>query len=256
MDNRLRRFALRLASLPRGDQARELIGASESALSQRLQSYLGCWNGREETVLLEVASPLEAAVSIEEEAAAANEAKRTGRPGLTIYTDGSRMENGATGYAVTWKNGLRWKGHKVHQGWGQKAYDAECAAIARALQEAASMSHTVGTVTIFTDAQAAILRVTSDKPGPGRKHALQARSHIAALRAKEPNARIEIRWCPSHQGIESNEIADERAKLAADEPDAHGVEWFSVTNPDGSITERKLPLPRSLANVKRDLSKW
>ena len=170
MDSRLRRFALRLASLTRGDQARELIGASESALGQRLQSYLGCWNGREETVLLEVASPLEAAVSIEEEAAAANEAKRTGRPGLTIYTDGSRMENGATGYAVTWKNGLRWKGHKVHQGWGQKAYDAECAAIARALQEAASKSHTVGTVTIFTDAQAAISRMTSDEPGPRQKY--------------------------------------------------------------------------------------
>ena len=86
MDNRLRRFALRLASLPGGDQAGELIGASESALGQRLHSYLGCWNGREETVLLEVASPLEAAVTIEKEAAAANEAKRTGRPGLTIST--------------------------------------------------------------------------------------------------------------------------------------------------------------------------
>jgi len=86
------------------------------------------------------------------------------------------MENGATGYAVTWKNGLRWKSHKVHLGWGQEAYDAECAAIARALQEAASRSHTVGTVTIFTDAQAAISRMTSDKPGPGQKYALQARS--------------------------------------------------------------------------------
>ena len=58
LDNRLRRFALRLANLPRGDQVRELIGASDSALGQRLQSHLGCWNGREEAVLLEVASPL------------------------------------------------------------------------------------------------------------------------------------------------------------------------------------------------------
>jgi len=31
-------------------------------------------------------------------------------------------------------------------------------------------------------------------------------------------------WCPSHQGIEGNEVADGWAKLAADEPDAHGVE--------------------------------
>ena len=29
--------------------------------------------------------------------------------------------------------------------------------------------------------------------------------------------------CPSHQGIEGNEVADESANLAADEPDAHGV---------------------------------
>jgi len=55
LDNRLRHFALRLASLPRGDRARELVGAVGSALGQRLQSALGCWNGREETGLLEVA---------------------------------------------------------------------------------------------------------------------------------------------------------------------------------------------------------
>jgi len=27
------------------------------------------------------------------------------RPGLTMFTDGSRLEDGATGYAVVWKNG-------------------------------------------------------------------------------------------------------------------------------------------------------
>jgi len=63
---------------------------------------------------------------------------------------------------------------------------------------------------------------------------------------------------PSANGIEGNEVAGGWAKLAADEPDAHGVEWFSTTNPDGSVSERKFPLPRSLANVKRGFSeqKW
>jgi len=98
-------------------------------------------------------------------------------------------------------------------GWHQEAFDAECAALARALQVAATSTHHVGTVTIFTDAQAAIWRMTSDDPGPGQKYALEARWHIAALRAKEPQARIEIRWCPSHQGIEGNEVADKWAKL-------------------------------------------
>jgi len=156
LDNRLRRFALRLASLPRGDQARKLVGTSDSALGQRLQSALGCWNGREETALLEVASPLGASTTIEEETAGALEARRLGRPGLSILTDGSRLENGATGYAVTWKKGHTWKGHKTHMGWGLEAFDAECAALARALQVAATRSHTIGAVTTFTDAQAAI----------------------------------------------------------------------------------------------------
>jgi len=123
-------------------------------------------------------------------------------------------------------------------GWGQEAYDADCAALARALQVAATRRHTLSTVTVFTDAQVAIARMTSDEPGPGQKYALEAREHIAALRTKEPNVRIEIRWCPSHQGIEGNEIADEWAKLEGDEPDAHGVEWFSIRNTDGSDSER------------------
>ena len=61
-----------------------------------------------------------------------------------------------------------------------------------------------------------------------------------------------------HQGIEGNETADEWAKLADDEPDAHGVEWLSTTDPDGKVTKRDPPLPRSLANVMRGFSeqKW
>src|ERR1700712_3248412 len=122
------------------------------------------------------------------------------------------------------------------------------------LQVASTRSHVIGAVTIFTDAQAAIWRMTSDDPGPGQKYALEVRRYIAALRAKEPNIKIEIRWCPSHQGIEGNEVADGWAKLAADEPDAHGVEFLSSNNPDGTTSPRHFPLPRSLANVKRGFS--
>ena len=31
------------------------------------------------------------------------------------------------------------------------------------------------------------------------------------------------------------------SKLAADEPDAHGVEWFSFTNPRGQVRKRLFP---------------
>ena len=112
--------------------------------------------------------------------------------------------------------------------WG--TYDAECAAIARALAVAAERAkrRKLGRVRIFTDAQAAIAWMVHD---PGQTYAIQARQArqaIAALRRQEPAVEIEIRWCPAHRGIPGNEVADGWAKLAAraSEPDDHGVEWL------------------------------
>jgi len=76
-----------------------------------------------------------------------------------MFTDGSRLEHGATGHAVTWK------GHKTHMGWGQEAYDAECAAIVRALRVAATKNRTLGTVTIFTGARGCRSWRASPVPG-------------------------------------------------------------------------------------------
>jgi len=98
-------------------------------------------------------------------------------------------------------------------------YDAECAALAQALGEAARRNTTPERVTIFSDAQAAIKRMASDELGPGKQYALQARKHIATLRKARPGITIEILWCPAHKGIASNEKADEWAKIAAEEPD-------------------------------------
>jgi len=110
-------------------------------------------------------------------------------------------------------------------------------------------------ITIFTDAQAAIRRMATDEPGPGQKHALEARRHIAALQRAAPGIIIEIRWCPAHEGVEGNEKADEWAKLAAEEPDARGVEWWTYSD---RPEERLMPLPRSLANIKQEIAekKW
>jgi ribonuclease HI len=127
-------------------------------------------------------------------------------------------------------------------GNNQEAYDAECAALARALEEATRRQTAPARVTIFTDAQAAIRRMASEDPGPGQKYAILARRHIRTLRRARPDITIEIRWCPAHKGVPGNEKADEWAKLAAASPEARGVE----------------PLPRSLAHLKRGISekKW
>jgi len=83
-------------------------------------------------------------------------------------------------------------------GYFQEAYDAECAAIARALAVAAGQAkrHKLGRVRIFTDAQAAITRMTHDEPGPGQTYTIEARQAIAILRKQVPAIEIEIRWCP------------------------------------------------------------
>jgi len=87
--------------------------------------------------------------------------------------------------------------------------------------------------------------MADDEPGPGQKYAIKARRHIAALRRARPGITIEIRWCPAHKGIAGNEKADEWAKTAAEKPGARGVEYPGL-------------LPRSLANLKREISekKW
>ena len=63
-------------------------------------------------------------------------------------------------------------GAKVHMGSNQEAYDAECAALAHALEKAARRNMTPKRVTIFSDAQAAIRRMASDESGPGQWYTL------------------------------------------------------------------------------------
>jgi len=186
---------------------------------------------------------LDAELLQEEEAEAKAEAERA-RPGLTMFTDGSRMEGGAAGYAVVWKNGQTWESIKCHMGYNQEAYDAEWAALARA-PESVSGGYVPERVTIFTDAQAAIRRIASEEPGPGQQYAIQGRKHIATLCRVRPGITIEIRWCLAHKGIAGNEKADEWAKTAAEKPGTRGVAYPG-------------PLPRSLANLKREISekKW
>ena len=245
LENRQRRFRAWLLSLPQGSVAQDVVRA-QTAIGKRLSTALDRrWLATEETVLLEDPGPFNAELIQEEREEAKKEAEKE-RPGLVMFTDGSRLESEAARYAVAWRNGQTWEGIKTHMGYNQEAYDAECAALARALEVATRRVPTPSHVTIFTDAQAAIKRMSSDEPGPGEKYVLEARQHIAELRRKAPSAIIEIRWCPAHEGVEGNEQADKWAKLAAEEPDTPGVEW-----PDEAR-------PRSLANIRWEISekKW
>jgi ribonuclease HI len=214
LDNRLRRYGLRLLSLPQGCQTREVLGGA-SGLGDSLRLALAHIGRTEEVVLRRSLEALEAITVIEDSGSAKAAAERP-RPGLTIFTDGSRSDNGAVGYAVTWKKGHPWVGVKAHMAFNQEVFDAECAALFRALEVAVRQRTTPERVMVFTDAQMAIQRITSEEPGAGQKYAIQARKWITALRRMNPKVTVEIRWCPAHQGFAGNEKADEWAKLAAE----------------------------------------
>jgi len=74
-------------------------------------------------------------------------------------------------------------GIKTHMEYREEVFDAECAALASVLEVAARWQTTPKRVTIFTVGQAAIRRMVLGEPGPGQKHAIQAREWVAVLRA-------------------------------------------------------------------------
>jgi len=249
LNNKSRRHVLRLLSLPKGNQAKSLPGGN-TPMGQRMVNF-SQYSGWMEEIYLPEDGPteLEASVTIADVEWAEQEARRAdGQPGLTLWMAGSRDENGGTGYAVVWRKRRKWAGRKVHMGYYREAYNAECAAIVRALAVAVGQAkrNNFGRVRIFTNAQAAITRLTNDEPGPGQTHAIQARQAIEILRKQEPAVEIEILFCPAHKGIPGNEVADEWAKLAASEPDDHDVEWLTFAD-----ATRATQRATSLAHLRR-----
>jgi len=136
LENRQRRFGLRLLSLPQGDEARKVVIGSSTAIGKSLKTALNrTWTSTEQTVLLEDPEPFNAELIQEDREGAKREAQKE-RLGLIMFTDRSRLEDGAAGYAVAWKSGLSWKGITTHLGYNQEAFDTECTALVRVLESA------------------------------------------------------------------------------------------------------------------------
>jgi len=128
LENRQRRFGLRLLSLPQDERARDVVGA-DTEIGKRLGAALRySWTRTEKTVLPEEPEPLDMAMIHEEREETKKEVEKE-RPGLVMFTDGSWQEEGTAGYTVAWKDGRTWKVIKAHMGYNQEAFDAECAVL-------------------------------------------------------------------------------------------------------------------------------
>jgi len=112
-------------------------------------------------------------------------------------------------------------------GHNQEAYDAECAAIVRVLRIGRDQlrQNRRLKITIFSNTQAAIKQMHTLEVGPGQIFALQVRGILAEIECP-----VKIRWCPAHDGVAGNDVADQWAKIVADKPTERGVECLTTGN--------------------------
>ena len=105
------------------------------------------------------------------------EAAREVRLGLSLWSDGSRLENGRVGAGMAWQAPSRgaWQAREIPLGLGKEVIDAELVGAYEAL-ELALKTRDQGPVTVLLDSQAAISRLSHLGPGQG----LAARAHGAA----------------------------------------------------------------------------
>ena len=96
---------------------------------------------------------------------------------------------------------------------GTTAFDAELSALVRGVELCCLQAAPGATFNIFTDSQAAMLRLQDDRSGPGQQ--LAARDIQVAKEACRRGADININWVPGHTGVLGNEVTDQWAVDAA-----------------------------------------
>jgi ribonuclease HI len=135
---------------------------------------------------------------------------------LMIYTDGSKLANGAVGcgWAIYHCGDQQLHGFtegRCHLGSRVEVFDAELHAVQEAVSTLLTTTLPRSTVFICIDNQAAIDTLHSNKDN----HEYARRTLEIIEKLQLLGWQISTVWCPSHCGIRGNERADALAKLGA-----------------------------------------
>ncbi|ODM18571.1 hypothetical protein SI65_06443 [Aspergillus cristatus] len=219
LEARQLRYTTRLLGLPEGHPAKKILPPGEQTPGNQQWAESrnrGPWSlgqhlARQLANILP-ADPFEGFESTIQTTKALAAAKSLS-PGLVIWSDGSRLENGRCGAGLAWQEpGGTWKTREFPLGKGHEVFDAELLGAVQAVQVAEKVGDQ-RPVTILLDSQAAIARLRHTQPGPGQALAIQI--HAIAKRLRVQGRQLIIRWVPGHAGVEGNERADQAAKQAA-----------------------------------------
>jgi ribonuclease HI len=152
---------------------------------------------------------------------------------LAIYTDGSQTQGGkgiGIGIAVidlsTDQVNLLSYEKSVNIGSDQIVYNGELEGIVLAIEYASEKAKRGQKVLIFSDNQAALLRLKTLSDNPGQD--CQIRAIKATQRALRKYATIELVWVPGHTDLFGNEAADQLAKHGTKLPASSTKTSFAI----------------------------
>jgi ribonuclease HI len=260
LNHRQRRFADRIASLPKDYMAKQMLqlGSTknnedasnleyrppetpkrQTNLGHRLNKHLsGTIDPQIGVEPICRANPtIKGKVIIQDrETATTNATQASMIPG-SIFTDGSRLETGEVGCAAVWlTNNGTWKKHQYHLGKKKEINDAELFAIAEAPKMANRYQigdREMDTLHIYTDSMSALKRIQGSTPTAGQWITKTIVEREKALSRIGWNTIYH--WVPGHSKIAGNENADHAAKEAAKGPNQNGVQHISKAESFTSI---------------------
>lgn len=165
------------------------------------------------------------------------------RTDVLIHSDGSSIEGGVGAAAVLYRNGKKKAtlAYKLGKEKEHTVYEAELVGILLGTY-LTRQEKNIKTITIAADNQAALLAPRGVKAKSGNHILEEIMDEIGRIRRRNRNIEITYSWCPGHENIAGNELADELAKAAA---------GGNVDHPKTIPTALRKGLKSNAAAVKR-----